>query len=191
MRPRLRPDRLQGDRGAVLVEAVFVFPVVFFITLAIFEFGLLFAAQSTSQSSTRQGARFAAANFAVAADKTAASDQVMGEVTKDLGALTGYDTPIQLLVYKSNANGDPVAGSLSACTASCFHYTWNGTAFVNDTALGVQWNNPQGCISSTLDSIGIYVEVRHSYVTGAFGSSQILKEHTVSRLEPLPLTQCP
>ena len=191
MRRHLPPDRLKGDRGAVLVEAVFVFPVVFFIVMAVLEYGLLFAAQSTTQSSTREGARFAAANFAVAADKKVASDQVMAVVAKDLGALTGYDTPIQLLVYKSDVNGNPVGGLLTSCTASCFHYTWNGTAFVNDTPLAPRWNNPQGCISSTLDSLGIYVEVRHNYVTGAFGSSQLLKEHTVSRLEPLPLIQCP
>ena len=191
MRAELAPDRLKGDRGAVIVEAVFVFPVVFFIVMAIFEYGLLFAAQSTTQSSTREGARFASANFAVAADKTVASDQVMAQVAKDLSVLTGYDTPIQLLVYKSDNNGDPVGGSLTSCTASCFHYTWNGTAFVNDTAPAARWINPQGCISSTLDSVGIYVEVRHHYVTGAFGSSQVLKEHTVSRLEPLPLIQCP
>jgi Flp pilus assembly protein TadG len=182
---------LTGDRGAVLVEAVFVFPIVFFIVMAIFEFGLLFAAQSTSQSSTREGARFASANFAVAADKTVAADQVMAEVRKDLGALTGYDTPIQLLIYKADGDGNPVRGSLTSCTASCFHYTWNGSAFVNDTPAAQAWNNPQGCISSTLDNLGVYVEVRHNYVTGAFGSSQVLKEHTVSRLEPLPLIQCP
>ena len=190
MRRHLRPDRLKGDRGTVLVEAVFVFPVVFFIVMAVLEYGLLFAAQSTTQSSTREGARFAAANFAVAADKKIASDQVMAVVAKDLGALTSYDTPIQLLIYKSDVNGDPVQGSLSACTLSCFHYTWIGNAFVYDNS-SPQWNNPQGCISSTLDNLGIYVEVRHNYITGAFGSSQLLKEHTVSRLEPLPLIQCP
>jgi Flp pilus assembly protein TadG len=183
-------NRCKGDRGTVLVEAVFIFPVIFFMVMAILEYGLLFASQSTTQSSTREGARFAAANFAVAADKKVAADQVRDQVTKSLGALTGYDTPVQLLVYKSDANGNPVMGPLTACTLSCFHYTWNGSAFVYDNA-SPQWNNPQGCISSTLDNLGIYVEVTHKYVTGAFGSSQLLKEHTVSRLEPLPLTQCP
>jgi hypothetical protein len=36
----------------------------------------------------------------------------------------------------------------------------------------------------------VYVEMRHNFITGAFGSSQTMKEHTVSRLEPLPLSQC-
>ncbi|MEY2403278.1 MAG: hypothetical protein QOD38_829 [Acidimicrobiaceae bacterium] len=190
MRSHTAPDRITGDRGVVLVEAVFIFPVVFFILMAVIEFGLLVAGQSTTQSSTREGARFASANFGVAANKRVVSDQIRDEVTKDLGALTGYDTPIQLLVYKSNVNGIPVKGSLGACTESCFHYTWNGSAFAYDNS-SPGWSDPQACIGSTLDSIGIYVEVRHNYVTGAFGSSKLLAEHSVSRLEPLPLVQCP
>ena len=190
MRRHLRPDRLKGDRGAVLVEAVFVFPVVFFIVMAILEYGLLFAAQSTTQSSTREGARFAAANFAVAADKKVASDQVMAVVAKDLGALTSYDTPIQLLVYKSDNNGDPVGGSLTSCTASCFHYTWNGTAFVNDTGSPAV-EQPTGVhqlhARQPRDLCRGQAQLHHRRVR----SSQLLKEHTVSRLEPLPLIQCP
>jgi hypothetical protein len=53
------------------------------------------------------------------------------------------------------------------------------------------WTNPQVCIGSTLDSIGVYLEVQHTYVTGAFGTSKVIKEHTVSRLEPAPIIQCP
>jgi Flp pilus assembly protein TadG len=182
--------RLTGDRGVVLVEAVFIFPVVFFIVMAIIEYGLLFAGQSTTSSSTREGARFASANFAVAADKKAAADQVMAEVVKDLGALTGYDTPVQLLIYQAKNNGNPMFGSLTSCSQNCFHYTWNGSTFAYDLS-SPQWTNPQACIGTQLDSVGIYVEVQHNYVTGAFGSSKLLQEHTVSRLEPLPLIQCP
>src|SRR5437763_16269860 len=100
---RLRAsNRMTGDRGVVLVEAVFIFPLVFFIVMAIIEYGLLFAGQSTTQSSTREGARFASANFAVAADKKAAADLVMAKVVSDLGALTSYDTPIQLFIYRAD-----------------------------------------------------------------------------------------
>jgi Flp pilus assembly protein TadG len=177
-----------GDGGAVLVEAVFIFPIVFFICLAIFEYGMLFAAQSTTQSSTRDGARFASANFAAAGSNQAAADQIMAAVKKDLDARTGFDNPVQMLVYQADANGNP-AGSFSSCTANCYHYTWNGSTFVFD-ATSPQWTTPQACIGATIDSIGVWVEVRHNYITNAFGSSQMLREHTVSRLEPLPTNQC-
>ena len=73
--------RCSGDSGAVLVEAAFIFPVVFFISMAILEYGMLFAAQSTTQSSTRDGARFASANFAVAGSNQAAADEVKDAVS--------------------------------------------------------------------------------------------------------------
>ena len=183
--------RCSGDSGAVLVEAAFIFPVVFFISMAILEYGMLFAAQSTTQSSTRDGARFASANFAVAGSNQAAADEVKDAVSQDLSARTGYDTPIQMLVYKADTNGNPVSGTLASCSASCYHYTWDGTQFVYDAA-SPAWTNPQACINNPnpIDSLGVYVELQHNFITSAFGSSRVLKEHTVTRLEPLPSIQC-
>ena len=190
MTERARPSsRFHGDRGSVLVEAAFIFPIVFFICLAIFEYGLLFAAQSTTESATRDGARFASANFAVSGGNQAAADSVMGAVSQDLSARTGFDLPIQMLVYKADANGDP-SGSLTNCTADCYHYTWTGGSFVYDSSGSHPWTNPQACVAGTIDTIGVYVQMQHNYITNAFGSSQTISEHTVSRLEPLPANQC-
>jgi hypothetical protein len=192
-RQRLR--RPHDDRGVVMVEAVFVLPVVIFIVFAIFEFGLLFAAQSTTNSATRDGVRFGSANFAVAAFPKDAADAVADAVAKDLAARTNLDTPIQLLVFKADKDGNPVDGTFTTCTKDCYRYTWGGSAWVYDVS-SPQWlTKVAACIDpasglNTLDSIGAYLEVRHSYITGAFGSSQLLKEHTVSRLEPLPSSQC-
>jgi Flp pilus assembly protein TadG len=179
----------------VLVEAVFVLPVVLFIVFAIFEYGLLFAAQSTTNSATRDGVRFGSANFAVSGSNQAAADSIADAVTKDLGARTNLDTPVQLLIYKADAGGLPTGG-FTSCTADCYRYTWNGSSWTFDNSYASKrWTNPSACIDATtglntLDSIGAYLEVSHKYITGAFGSSQLIKEHTVSRLEPLPLSQC-
>lgn len=193
--PRTRPGPTinEHDRGAVLVEAVFVLPIFIFIVMAIIEFGLLFVATSTTNSATRDGVRVGSANFAVSGDKRAAADQIADAVKSDLGASTGFDTPVRLHIYKADANGVP-AGGFGACSANCYRYTWNGTGWTFDIGSPV-WTNPSACIDATsglnlLDSIGAYLEVRHSFVTGAFGSSQLVQEHTVSRLEPLPTTQC-
>ncbi|HEV3225564.1 MAG TPA: TadE family protein [Acidimicrobiales bacterium] len=190
--------RVRGDEGAVLVEAVFVLPVFIFIVLGIIEFGLLFAAESTTASATKDGVRFGSANYAVSGSNQAAADQVAAAVAQDLSARTGFDAPIKLVIYKADSSGNPTGG-FTSCTASCFRYTWGGSSWVADnTSPG--WNNPLACINvdpndpnaglNTLDSIGAYVELRHNFVTGAFGSSQVIKEHTVSRLEPLPSGQC-
>jgi hypothetical protein len=109
MRRVTRVDkRVRGDRGVVLVEAVFVLPVVIFVVFAIFEFGLLFAAQSTTNSATRDGVRFASANFAVSGSNQAAADSIAAAVANDLGARTNLDTPVQLLIYKADADGLPL-----------------------------------------------------------------------------------
>lgn len=201
-----RARRLHSDDGTVLVEAAFILPVLVFIVMAIFEFGLLFAAQSTAQSATKDGVRFASANYAVAGSNQAAADAIASDVAKDLNlATTGYDTPLKLFVYKADtdnpnsaARGDPIGG-YGSCTQSCYRYTWSGSGWTADMG-SPGWSKPSACVIldsskpnagiNTLDSIGAYVEVRHAYVTGAFGSSQVIKEHTVSRLEPLPSGQC-
>jgi hypothetical protein len=191
--------RLRGEDGTVLVEACFILPIVIFIVMAIFEFGLLFAAQSTTQAATKEGVRFASANYAVAGSNQAAADAIAAEVANDLlNANSGYDTPIKLFVYKAEPNGDPHGGYVS-CDQRCYRYTWNGSGWTADPG-SPKWLDPSACIITdssnsnaginTLDSIGTYVELRHAYVTGAFGSSQLIKEHTVSRLEPLPSGQC-
>lgn len=195
----MRAARSGRDDGAVMVEAVFVLPVVLFIVFAIIEFGLLFAAQSTTNSSTRNGARFGSATFAVSGDKKAAADAIAQSILDDLGARTNLDTPIQLLIYKAADDGNPAGGTFSNCTDRCFHYIWSGSAWTFDPA-SPKWLDPSACIIqdsnnpnagvNALDSIGVYVELSHSYITGVIGSSQTIKEHTVSRLEPLPLSQC-
>jgi Flp pilus assembly protein TadG len=201
MRTNERHRRARGDRGVVLVEAVFVLPVVIFIVFAIFEFGLLFAAQSTTNSATRDGVRFGSANFAVSGSNQAAADAIAAAVANDLSARTSLDEPIQLLIYKVDATTGLPAGGYTSCTGDCYRYTWNGSAFVFDNAYASKrWTNPVACILTdpnnpnsglnTLDSIGAYLEVNHSYITRAFGSSLLIKEHTVSRLEPLPGSQC-
>jgi len=191
--------RFRGDRGVALVEAVFVFPVVIAIVFAIMEYGLLFAAESTTASATRDAVRYGSANYAVSGSNQAAADAVALAVTKDLGARTQLDTPLKLVIYKvdpSRTDGGP-AGGFTSCTSACFKYTWNGTGWTFDpTSPG--WSNPAACITTsgsnaglnTLDSIGAYLELQHKYITGAFGSSNTIKEHTNSRLEPLPSSQC-
>jgi Flp pilus assembly pilin Flp len=201
MRARLRRFRRRDERGAVLVEAAFVFPVIFLVVVAVMEYGLLFAGQSTSESATRSGARYGSANFAVAGSKSVAASEIASRVAKDLGALTGFDKPIKLFVYKADANGDPAGGYNGAnqCNADCYRYTWNGATSGWDFVSGSPgWNNPQACIVDnsnppnqlTPDTLGVYVELTHNYITRMLGTVQTLKEHTASRLEPLPLSQC-
>jgi hypothetical protein len=48
---------------------------------------------------------------------------------------------------------------------------------------------PLAC-GATIDSIGVYVQARHTYISGILGSTRDVDGHTVMRLEPLPADQC-
>lgn len=177
----------------MLVEAAFVLPVFLLLLFGVIEWGLFFTGSATSTSAAREGSRFASANYAVAADKTVAAGLIRDVVQNDLKALTGQDTPVRLMIYKADANGKPNTGTFNDCTASCYKYTWNGSAFVDASSPG--WTNPSACVSSPpLDVVGVYVEVRHAYLTGFLtrivGATTTIGEHATTRIEPLPTSQC-
>ena len=182
----------RDDRGAVLVEAAFVLPVVIVLLFGIIEFGLAFKDALTVSSATRAGARTATALSKQLNYQTSTGQAVSGVLRNIIPS-----QQIQVLtIYKADpTTGDPINGSFETCT-TCYIYTWN-PAFVNtDGSLGgwVQsggtgWaataQNACGDTAHT-DYIGIYVRVRHPYITKLFGNSITLKDHSVMRLEPIP-----
>jgi hypothetical protein len=171
--------RWSDDRGAALVEAAIVLPVVVIIVFGIIEIGLLFRTASVDTGSTRSGARLGSAIFATDAG---APDQIKATVQKDLGSLQAWAHPVELWIYKAGANGDPAGGT---CSSSCIKYTWNGTDF--GTGSG-SWSNPDAC-GQTIDRLGVFVSVKHDSLTG-LSISRTVKYHTVMRLEPKPFGVC-
>jgi hypothetical protein len=190
--------RREAESGAVLVEAAFALPVFLLLIFGVIEWGLFFAGSATTTSATREGARYASANFAVAATQPTAADQIRDLVVQDMTALTGQDVPVSLWIYKANASGYPGPDSqtdYSSCNQSCYRYSWTGGTFVRDTSNPTQnYTTPDAC-GVTLDSIGVYVQVKHAYVTGILtsivGATSTISEATVSRLEPKPNKDCP
>jgi hypothetical protein len=200
---RQRPDRRRG-RGAVLVEAAFVLPVVLLTVFGVIEAGLFFATSSTTNNAARDGARYGAANFATSADRTVAADLIRDEVVDSLGGLTSYGTPLTLWIYEADpATGNPA--DPSGCTIRCFRYTWQGGTFTDRQG---NWgtsgapggvNEVDACVGGTagggnravggVDSIGVQVQVSYETVSGVIGSRTI-SQHTVMRIEPLPNVQC-
>src|SRR5690348_4996530 len=58
------PILMKNQRGATIVEAALVLPVLFLLLLAIFEFGLVYSTYQTMTGAVREGARYAAATNA-------------------------------------------------------------------------------------------------------------------------------
>jgi hypothetical protein len=167
--------------------------------LGIIEFGLAYASGSTTTASSRSGARLAATNYATAGSSStaqrSAADQIAAATTADLKALSNA-TPVGMVVYKVNPSADdgspiggfPGANMSGGCSSDCFRYTWNPSTKEMDFSSG-GWSNPDAC-GANVDSIGVFVEVRHWYLTKLVGSSRDIGAHTVMRLEPLPTDLC-
>jgi hypothetical protein len=179
----------------VLVETALVLPVLFLFLIGIMEFGLVYASGATANGATRSGARLGATGYATAGTTSTAqrgaADQIAAAVTGDLENLSNA-TPVGMTIYRvvgsdgGPAGGFPGANLTGGCTSNCFRYRWNGTSMVYQSG---GWAAPDAC-GLTVDSIGVYVQVRHDYLTQVIGSSRTVSGHTVMRLEPLPTDQC-
>lgn len=173
------------------------------IVIGILEFGLLFANYSTTVSSTRSGARVAAAMYSQAMkgsqetpQQTAAIAEIVAATEADLKAMNNAK-PIGMAIYKvdpSGSNGRPIGGFpgpglAGGCTSRCIKFNWDGEKMVRQST-AQQWPDPQRCALATVDSIGVYVETEHDFITGLFGNRKSVIGHTVMRLEPVPSQSC-
>lgn len=182
--------RAFGERGATLVEAALLLPILLLLVFGIAEYALAFKDSLSVSSATRSGARTASAEprtTTYAVDTAAA-------VTKVLTALPS-NGPQQLWIYKADANGMPDSGSFSTQCTTCVIYNWDPSTRSWNTASPVKNNWPatgvggQNACAGTADSIGIWVKATHKMLTGFFGSTSTLTDHTVMRLEPVPSGQ--
>lgn len=185
--------RARRERGATLIEAAFVTPVVFLCLFGVIEIGVAMSSVSTTASASREGARYAAANFAVAAVKLDVAEEIADLVRRDLNSLTGLADPQVLWIYRADATtGDPILGAgFSSCNSSCYRFTWDGAndEWVYDTS-SPGWALPDACVADGgIDTVGVYVQTRHHALTG-FIDDRTIREHVNIRLEPLPSEQC-
>jgi Flp pilus assembly protein TadG len=177
------------ERGAVLVEAAVIFPVLIFIVLGICEYGLAYRNSLTVSSATRAGARTASA---LARNGTFDTDTV-DAVSAALTALPKGRWQ-EIWVYDAQTPaainpGMPDSGNFTTCT-KCVRFRWDPAANSGNgdwVADGGTWDPlSQNACAGTADYVGVYVKAEHKYVTKLFGSSRTLEDHTVMRFEPLP-----
>jgi hypothetical protein len=164
-RERSRKKRA-NERGAVLVEAIFVIPIMLALTFGAIEFGIAYNQKGNLEAATRAGARKGAVLFSVTenAQNTAMTDEVQTAVN---AALADGTLPVLegLYVYKAVPGFDPKQPG--DCALDCVYYQAdaNGSQFLAATP-GAGWPSADrnGC-GATPDKISVKVISHHDTIT--------------------------
>lgn len=189
---RLGSARRGDERGAVLVEAAIVIPILMMITLGIVEYGGAYRENAAVAGASRAGARVASSlpktDFGCTAPCADSAVTVAAAVSSALQSF-GANAPQQLWIYKVGVAGN--TAPFTSCT-SCVGYNWDSTSkSFAGPQLGSGWTAAQqnACASGPPDQIGVYIKVKHTAVTTMFGGDRNLTGNTVMRLEPYVGTQ--
>jgi len=179
-----------NERGAVLVEAAIILPLVLLITFGMIEFSSAFQSSSAATASARTAARTASAEALLSTYSTDAA-AAAATALKTVPA----NEPIEMWIYRANTAGYPESGGFTNCTTNCIKYTWLPASRTFDVAhpSGGGWPSTaqNACNSTNWDSVGVYVKLNHRFLTKLFGASIALSDHAVFRLEPAPTQLCP
>lgn len=192
-----RIGRTRGDRGAALVEAAIVTPVLLLLVFGLFEMGLLFRDYLGATAAASDGARTAS----ISADDPRADWQVLQSIKRTSAALP-EDSLKRIVIFDAGSDPanllDPQAGCLSGSPAAgsmCNAYTpadwdtYDADKFECDGLVPEPvWCGKDRTSSDTAPSyIGVWMLVTHKYVTGFVGDSIDLTPMTVYRIEPTDL----
>lgn len=181
--------RRRGERGAALVEAVILMPVVLLIVFGIVEFSSAYHDASVTSDASRAGGRIASAQ----ARNPQYARNAAESVAAALRTLPS-DAPQELWIYKANSDGYPGTGDgFDTCAVDCIRFVWDPAKddWDYDSPSGGGWEaeDHQVC-SEPFDQIGVYVKIRHEFVTNLFGATIDLDDHSVFRFEPTPSAVC-
>ena len=190
---RNRLGRDERERGAALVETAILIPVVLLITFGLIEFSSAYQGAATVSGSARSAARTASAEALLsgyATDAAAAASTALQGVPAN--------EPIEMWVYRANDKGYPGADgvtSFATCATKCISYQWVQATRKFNTATpgGSGWPaaSQKACSPAEWDSVGVFIKLRHRYITKLFGTTIDLTDHAVFRLEPAPTQLCP
>lgn len=184
-------QRMNGDRGATLVEAALVTPVLLLFIFGIFEFGLAFRDYLTVANSARDGVRTAS----VAGADLDADYRTLAAIAEASTVLPD-DAIEEIVIFKATGPDDsPAANCESAGT--CNRYVASDlerppdefgchTSTIAPNAPDRHWcpNTREVSVGTGLDFIGVEVLVRHEYVTGLFGAAVDLDDRMILKVEP-------
>jgi Flp pilus assembly protein TadG len=205
-----RRRRAEGERGAALIEAAFVIPVLLLLVFGIIEFGNRSVVTATTAAGARTGStqgRIPDSGIAWPAISQNPDDLLYNTFDATVGALSARtnSTPQRIVIYRAHrSSGKPCSSTVNqVCTTpiassdygtcpngQCWVFTYQGGDVTSRASwsLNKSWPfaNRMACgDTSRTDFIGVEVTARSDALTGTFGSGWTLRERTVMRFEPL------
>lgn len=193
LRSRSRP-RTGNERGSVVVESALALPLFLLLIFGTMEFGLAFRSYLTLSNSTRDAARFAST-----LGRDADSDfQVINEAVLNLSGLRAGSIRKIIIFKATGPTSTTKSGALAACqtgsvTGLCNTYM-GGSISTNSANYGCNYTSPDRfwcpasrkiALTDPPDFVGIYIEIRHTGVTGVIGMTRDFSDEYVMRLEPV------
>ncbi len=207
-RSRTGSTRRRNERGAVVVEAALVTPLLLLLVFGIVELSLLMKDDVALTSAVRVGGRMASANAAAGpgglneggdcvAPCSPANAPMMAQLAANAIQVAGTALPKdsieELWVYKANDKGYPGSNGNTtwSCGSNCVRYKWIDSKeqfrYYGGTWVSTTIN---ACANTPPDSVGIYMKAKHNFVTGLIGDSKEIDDHSVFAVEPLPTLTC-
>lgn len=182
-----------GDSGAVLVESVFVLPLLFVFLFATFDFALAFRDYQGTANASRVGARVSSA----AADSPTADYQTLQAIKRAAAAMPAGAIQ-KIVIFKAASVAATVPADCKASSVglpgSCNVYAGSDLAlpeskFGCDALQGDPdryWcpTDRHVAQSDPPDLIGVWVQVQHDFATRIVGTTKTFTDQTVLQIEP-------
>lgn len=172
------------DRGASMVEAGILIPVLILLAIGLSEVGFLVVDYLTVTNAAREGARTgaAAANFD---DGTIDADDLILAAVEESACNLTFGDLVEVRIFKADANGDPTVGSIN-------EYSPSGALACGSPVTNLTCDNTcpwaasgRDRVPPTLDVLGVEVTFSHSDITGLFPFPDVnWTEIAVMQLEP-------
>jgi len=209
---RSDPRRCSDDGGAILVEAAFISPILFYLLFGVLEYSMVMRSYLTIGNGLRAAGRIAA----IDGNDGLADYDVIQAVKRETAAMSAI-TIEKLIVYKANPStplGDPKPITATACLSAAVPSTRGAPDYCNiyeaaRDIIGTPGSIRYGCsgannfsagwcpttrfqaataagtpVAGPPDTVGVYIEVRHKYVTGLFGTTKTLSDTVFNVIEP-------
>lgn len=196
-----RTSGVSDERGAIAVEFAIVALLLVPIVCGMIDFGTLMQKDASLETAVRQGARSVVQACTVtdpACTSGNRADDDRRVMIAIAGTLRGSAADIERIVVYRVAANDPDGNTPAPCQVgtaianlcNVYDASWlTQPAAAFDCTTGAASNWP-ACgryrAGNGSDYVGVWVKLRHSYVTGMFGPGRTLSKRAVFRLEPQP-----